>query len=93
MNNIDRYLDQACSRVSGPATLRQHLRKELKEHLEEAIDTLVAEGMSREEATTQAIEGLGEPETIREGMQSVYGQSVTALFVDQAMQCNGRREP
>ena len=54
---------------------------------------MVAEGMSREEATTQAIEGLGEPETIREGMQSVYGQSVTALFVDQAMQCNGRREP
>ena len=37
MNEVDRYLDQACRSVSGPVTLRRHLRKELKEHLEEAI--------------------------------------------------------
>lgn len=85
MNDIDRYLERACRRVSGPATLRQHLRKELREHLDEAIEALVATGLSRAEATTQAIEGLGEPDTVRQGMQSVYGQSVTALLVDQAM--------
>jgi hypothetical protein len=47
MNDIDRYLDQACRQVNGPDSLRAHLRKELKEHLEEAIDTLAAEGTSR----------------------------------------------
>ena len=85
MNEIDRYLDQACRSVSGPVALRKHLRNELREHLEEAIEALVATGMTQDEATAQAIEGLGEPETIREGLQSVYGQSVTSLFVDQAM--------
>ena len=67
MNDIDRYLDQACQRVSGPATLRQHLRKELGEHLDEAVEDLIATGLSREEAAKQAIAGLGEPETIRQG--------------------------
>ena len=47
MNDIDRYLDQACRQITGPDSLRAHLRKELKEHLEEAIDALVAEGMSQ----------------------------------------------
>ena len=90
MNDLDRYLDQACRSVSGPVALRQHLRKELKEHLEEAIQELVAAGMSEDEATAKAIEGFGEPEMIREGLQSVYGQSVTSLFVDKAMEWKER---
>ena len=81
MNDIDRYLDQACRQLSGPDSLRQHLRKELKEHLKEAIDALVAEEMSHDEATATAIEELGEPEMIRDGMQSVYAPGVTSLFV------------
>ena len=48
MNDINRYLDQACRSVSGPVSLRKHLREELKEHLEEAIQALVATGMSQE---------------------------------------------
>ncbi len=32
------WLDQACRQITGPDSLRAHLRKELKEHLEEAID-------------------------------------------------------
>ena len=90
MNDIDRYLDQACRSVSGPVTLRRHLRNELKEHLEEAIRDLVASGISPDEATRNAIEGFGEPEMIREGLQSVYGQSVTSLFVDKAMEWKER---
>lgn len=90
MKDIDRYLDQACRCVSGPIALRQHLREELKEHLKEAIEELVATGMSQDEATRKAIEGLGEPEMIREGLQSVYGQSVTSLFVDKAMEWKER---
>ena len=91
MNDIDRYLDQACRQVNGPDSLRQHLRKELKEHLEEAIDALVAEGMSASDATAKAIEDLGDPDIIRDGMESVYGQGVTSLFVDRAMKWKDRR--
>ncbi len=85
MNDIDRYLDEACRKITGPDSLRAHLRKELKEHLDEAIDVSVAEGMSQEEATAKAIEDLGEPEVIRDGMESVYSPGVTSLFVDKAI--------
>ena len=91
MNDIDRYLDQACRQVSGPDSLRAHLRKELKENLEEAIDALVAEGMSQEDATAKAIEDLGDPDAVRDGMQSVYGPGVTSLFVEQAIKWKDRR--
>jgi type II secretory pathway component PulF len=91
MNDIDRYLDQACRQVSGPDSLRQHLRKELKEHLEEAIDAMVAEGMSQDEATAKAIEDLGDPEMIRDGMQSVHGPGITSLFVEQAIKWKDKR--
>ena len=85
MNDIDRYLEQACGHVSGPDSLRQHLRQELREHLEEAIDAFVATGMSNDEATAKAIEGLGEPEVIRDEMQAVYGPNVRSLLVDEVV--------
>ena len=91
MNDIDRYLDQACRQITGPDSLRAHLRKELKEHLEEATRALIAEGMSTEDATAKAIEDLGDPEAIRDGMESVYSPGVTSLFVEQAIKWNGRR--
>lgn len=91
MNEIDRYLDQACRQVKGPDSLRAHLRKELKEHLEEAIDTLVAEGMSQNDATARAIEELGDPDIIRDGMESVYSPGVTSLFVDKAIKWRDRK--
>jgi type II secretory pathway component PulF len=91
MNDIDRYLDQACRQLSGPDSLRQHLRKELKEHLKEAIDALVAQEMSHDEATAKAIEELGEPEMIRDGMRSVYVPGVTSLFVEQAIKWKDER--
>jgi DNA-binding Lrp family transcriptional regulator len=90
MNDIDRYLDQACRSVSGSVSLRMHLRTELKEHLEEAIKELVAKGMSQDEAAKKVVEDFGEPEMVRDGLQSVYGHSVTSLFVDKAMKWKER---
>lgn len=91
MNDIETYLDQACTSINGPDELRQHLRQELKEHLGEAIEALVAEGVSKDEATHQAIEGLGAPESIRDGMESVYNPGVTSLFVDKAIGWRDRK--
>lgn len=91
MNDIDLYLDQACRQITGPDSLRAHLRQELKEHLEEAIDSMVAEGMARDEATAKAIEDLGDPEAIRDGMESVYSPGVTSLFVEEAIKWKDKR--
>ena len=94
LNNIDQYLDKACESISGPDSLREHLRNELKEHLEEAIEELLGEGsggMSRDEATAAAIEGLGDADAISEGMRSVYAPAVTSMFVDEAMKWQAKR--
>jgi hypothetical protein len=91
MNDIEQYLDRACQSINGPDELRQHLRQELKEHLDEAIEALVAESVSREDATRRAMDGLGEPESIRDGMESVYSPSVTSLFVDKAIKWRDRK--
>ena len=91
MKDIESYLDQACRSINGPEELREHLRQELKEHLDEAIEALVVEGASPEEAAHQAMESLGEPESIREGMESVYSPGVTSLFVEEAIKWKDKR--
>lgn len=85
MNEIERFLDQACRSVSGSASLRRHLREELKEHLEEAVEGFVAAGMSKDEAVQRAIEEFGEPALVREGLEAVHGRRLTALFIEKAM--------
>ena len=52
---------------------------------------MVAEGMSQDEATVKAIEDLGDPDIIRDGMESVYSPGVTSLFVEQAIKWKDRR--
>jgi len=85
MNDIERFLDQACCGVGGSPDLRRHLRGELREHLTEEIERKIEGGMTREEATRQAIEEFGDPVMIREGLQTVHGRRVTALLIEKSM--------
>jgi len=86
MNEIDRFLDQACRSVSGTPSLRRHLREELREHLEAMVQSYVASGMAREEAVRKALEEFGLPQEVREGLEEVYGRRVTALLIEKAME-------
>ena len=36
MDRLEHYLDQVCRGISGPRSLRQHIRQELREHLQDA---------------------------------------------------------
>jgi len=85
MNEIERFLDQACCGVGGSHDLRRHLRKELQEHLNAEIEENIAAGMEREEATLRAIEEFGDPALIRDGLQSVHGKRLLTLLIDKSM--------
>ena len=86
MNEIERFLDQACRSVSGTPSLRRHLREELKEHVLEMVQSHVASGMTQEEAVRKALEEFGQPQEVREGLEEVYGRRVTALLIEKAME-------
>ena len=85
MNEIEHFLDQACCGVGGSHDLRQHLRKELQEHLNAEIETNVAAGMDRHEATQKAMEEFGDPVVIRDGLQNVHGRRLLALLINKSM--------
>jgi len=85
MNEIDKYLDEVCRTLGGSHSLRRHIRDELRDHLEEAIDAHVAGGLPRDEAIRKAIEEFGRPETIGRDLESVYGHRMMSLAIDKAI--------
>lgn len=85
MDRIEHYLDQVCLSVGGPEELRRHLRQELREHLQELMDDYIATGMAPQDAETRAIESFGEPESVREGLESVHGRRHLAFLIEKAM--------
>ena len=85
MDDVKRFLDQACCGVGGSHELRRHLRKELQEHLTAEIERNVAAGMDQAEATQRALEEFGDPVMIREGLQSVHGRRLLSLLIEKSM--------
>lgn len=86
MNEIERFLNQACGSVGGTPSLRRHLREELRAHLMEMVQNHVAAGMAQEEAVRKALEEFGQPQEVRDGLEEVYGRRVTALLIEKAME-------
>jgi hypothetical protein len=37
MKKLEQYIDQVCRGIGGPRALRQHVRRELREHLLDAM--------------------------------------------------------
>ena len=85
MSEIDKYLDRVCHTLGGSRSLRRHVREELREHIEDSVAAHVAAGLSPADATRKALDELGSPETVGEGLEEVHGHSLMALVVDRAM--------
>jgi len=85
MNALERYLDVVCGSLSGSSDLRQHLRAELREHLESAVAAHRAAGLGEPEAIARAIQEFGDSQAIRSEFQGLYGRRVVSLFVERAM--------
>ncbi len=85
MDKLDRYLDQVCRGIAGPRSLRNHIRRELREHLLDAADEYRAAGISDADALERALLDFGGPEQVRADLEAAHGQRVVAVIVDKAM--------
>jgi hypothetical protein len=85
MSEIETFLDRVCGHLGVPASLKEHIRDELRGHLLEAIETHVAAGVPQERAVAQAIEEFGAPEDVAEGLRSVYGRRLVSVLMEKAM--------
>jgi hypothetical protein len=86
MDKLERYLDQVCRGIAGPRALRQHIRRELGEHLRDAAAEHEAAGMSAEEALERALEDFGGPEQVRAELEAQHGHRLMTVVIDKAMQ-------
>jgi hypothetical protein len=86
MEKLERYLDQVCRSIGGPRSMRQHLRRELREHLLDAVARQQANGLSPEAALDRALAEFGGPDEMRLELESAHGHRMVALLLDKAMQ-------
>jgi hypothetical protein len=61
---LDRYLDRVLVYANQPEPKAETIRKELKDHLLQKVDDLAKTGLSREEATLEALRQHGSPRVI-----------------------------
>ncbi len=61
---LDRYLDRVLIYANKPETKAEAIRKELKDHLLQKVEDLSKSGLSREEATLEALRQHGVPKII-----------------------------
>jgi hypothetical protein len=90
MDKLEHYLDRVCRSIGGPRSLRQHIRRELREHLLDAAAEHKAAGLSEEEALARALEDFGGPEEVRSELEATHGQRLMAVAIDKAMQWKER---
>ena len=86
MDKLEHYLDQVCRGIAGPKSLRQHIRRELHEHLIDAASEHEAAGMGRDEAISRALDEFGGSEQVRQELLATHGQRVMASVVEKAVQ-------
>lgn len=85
MDELERYLDRVCRGIRGPRSLREHIRRELKEHLLDAIAGHRAQGLSDEQALHRALEDFGGPEEVGSDLEEQYGHRLMAVVIDKAI--------
>lgn len=86
MDRLEQYLDQVCRGIAGPRSLRQHIRRELREHLVDAAAEHQSAGLSAEDALLRALADFGAPEQVRTELEATHGHRLMAVVVDKAMQ-------
>jgi hypothetical protein len=69
---LDRYLDRVLIYANKPESESEVIRKELKDHLLQKVDDLVKNGLSREEATLEALRQHGSPRLIGYGLRGPF---------------------
>lgn len=86
MDKIDNYIERVCRSIGGPKSLCQHVRQELREHLQDAVAQHKAAGLSEEAAVDKVLEEFGNPEEVRSELEATHGHRVMAVVIDRAME-------
>ena len=86
MDPLDRYLDQVCRGIGGPRELRDHVRQELREHLQDAVGRHVAAGLPEPDAVARALDEFGRPDLVRSELEATHGHRVLGVVIDKALQ-------
>jgi hypothetical protein len=86
MDKLERYLDEVCHSIGGPRSLRQHLRRELEEHLRDAVARHRSTGLSDDEALERALVEFGDPGELRGELVAMHGQRMISVLIDKALQ-------
>ncbi|GIQ69465.1 FtsW/RodA/SpoVE family cell cycle protein [Xylanibacillus composti] len=68
---FQQYLHAVCSQVKAKE-LRQDIRAELTDHLEERMEVKLAEGSDEEAAAAWAIQQMGEADSVAQGLNHVH---------------------
>jgi HAAS len=85
MEELERYLDRVCRGIRGPRSLRQHIRRELEEHLLDAVAQHRAAGLADDEALRRALEDFGGPDEVGSDLEEQYGHRLMAVVIEKAI--------
>jgi hypothetical protein len=85
MDKLETYLDRVCRGIGGPRALRQHVRRELREHLLDAAAEHKKAGLPEDRALEQALADFGAPDDVRSELEAAHGQRVMAVVIDKAL--------
>ena len=72
MTSLDTYLDRACVRLQANPAEAEDIREELCSHLQELIQTHVAQGMDSREAMAAALTDFGDAGRLRDCLDRVH---------------------
>lgn len=86
MDPIEQYVELVCWSIGGSRSLRQHVRRELLEHLRDAAAGHRAAGLSEAEALNRAIADFGGPEEVRSELEATHGHRLLPILIDKALQ-------
>lgn len=86
MDRLEQYLDRVCRGVGGPRALRQHVRRELREHLLDAVAGHKAAGLAEADALDRALADFGGPDQVGAELEATHGHRFLGVVIDNALQ-------
>src|SRR5439155_21070704 len=85
MDKLEQYLDRVCRGIGGPRALRQHVRRELREHLLDAAAGHKAVGLPEDQALARALADFGGPDEVQSELEATHGHRLLAVVIDKAL--------
>ena len=70
--SIEEYLDELKEQIRDRSA-KEFVSDEIRDHIEEQADAYMSEGMSREEALSEAVKDMGDPVSVGADLDKIMG--------------------